>query len=325
MNADRKTLIRVYLRLSAALFVLVLSASTIDVFRQALKDLDVGNYSAAEKGFREVLKAVPDHPGAMLNLGVVYSRLERYDDAIGMYRAVLKTNPEEKSALANLGVALVKKGAYSDAAPVFRKLAQVNPESAVLRDSDLMYRLASHQEVDDLLRGETRAHVLCKVDFDRGRFDEAAEACRAAGAHRELGKVLVSQHSPDAEAELRIAARENAADPEVQYYLGVAMLQNGETAAAVPYLEHAMQLNSGFWGTYFYLGRARMDLGQSAAAVPLLRRASEINPRAATVFYELGRALAASGKPAEARQAMQHVRELRVQELEADAQALHKR
>ena len=323
MNADQK--IRVYLRLSAALFVFVLSASTVDTFRQAVKDLEAGNYAAAEKGFREVLQAVPDHPGAMLNLGVVYSREERYDDAIGLYRAVLKTKPEEKSALANLGVALVKRGSYADAVPVFRKLAQVNPESTVLRDADLMYRLASHQNIEDLLHGETRNQVLCHVDFDRGRFDEAGEECRAAGAHRELGKVLVSQHSPDAESELRIAERENANDPEVQYYLGVALMQNGQTAAAVPYLERAMHLNSGFWGTYFYLGRARMDLGQSAAAVPLLRRASELNPRAATVFYELGRALTATGKPADARQAMQRVRELRAQEVEADAQALRKR
>ncbi len=326
MNADRKFgFIRVPLCLSAALFVFLLSASTVDVFRQAVKDLETGNYSAAEKGFREVLQAFPHHPGAMLNLGVVYSRMERYNDAIAMYRDVLKVNPTEKSALANLGVALVKKESFSEAVPVFRKLREVNPDSAVLRDPDLMYRLASHQQADDLLRGETRIQVLCKLDFDRGRFDEAASECRAAGSHRDLGKALVSLHSPEAAAELRIAIVQNPQDAEAQYYLGVALLQDGQTTAAVPFLERAMELNNTFWGTYFYLGRARLDQGHAAEAVPLLRRATELNPRAAPVYYELGRALSASGKAGEAKQAMQKVRELRAAELEADAQALRKR
>ena len=96
------------------------------------------------------------------------------------------------------------------------------------------------------------------------------------------------------------------------------------TAEAASSLERAMQLNRDFWGTYFYLGRARLDLGQQAQAVPLLRKAAEMNPRAAVVFYQLGRALLAAGQPGAAKQAMQRVRELRSQELEADARALRK-
>src|SRR5581483_8080183 len=183
-----------------------------------------------------------------------------------------------------------------------------------------------------LLSGAAGDYVSCRLAFDAGHFDEAESACRQSlaeggtfpGLHTALGKVLVSEHSPDAAKELSLAIAQDPKDPEAQYSMGVALLDDGQPSAAAPYLERAMELDPSFWGTYFYLGRAKLDLGQPADAVPLLRQAAEKNPRAATVFYELGRALISAGKPAEAKQAMQRVRELRAQELETDAQALRK-
>lgn len=307
------------------------SDSPVQVFNRALAALAAGDYAAAEQGFREVLRQSPDHTGALLNLGVVYSRMERLDDAIAQYRQVLRVDPYQKSALANLAVAYVKKGSYAEALPALEKAG----DSAALRDPDLLYRFASgylradrsdagRRRVEKLLAGPAGALALCRVDFEGGRFEEAEAACRKAGSHRELGKVLVSEHSPEAEAELAAAIRQDPNDAQAQYYMGVARLQDGQTGAAVSYLERAIALDPKFWGSYFYLGRARLELRQADRAVPLLRKASELNPRAAVVFYELGRALKDCGKPDEARQAMARVRELRAQELELDAQALRK-
>jgi tetratricopeptide (TPR) repeat protein len=320
-----------------ALFAGLLSADgLVEVFNRAVAALAAGDYAAAESGFREVLRSAPDNSGAMLNLGVTYSRMEKFDYAIRMYRAVLQANPTEKSALANLAVAYVKQRSFTDAFPVLQKLTQVSPESAVLHDPEVLYQFASgylrqnrseesRQQVEKLLARSVRAAVLCKLDFDAGRYDEAASECRQAGAHRDLGKVLVSQHSPEAVAELKAAIRQDPKDAEAEYYLGVALMQDARTIDAVPHLERAMALDNAFWGTYFYVGRARLELGQNAEGAPQLRRASELNPRAAVVFYELGRALMAVGQSVEAKQAMERVRELRAQELDADAQALRKR
>jgi tetratricopeptide (TPR) repeat protein len=309
------------------------SDGTVEVFNRAVSALAAGDYAAAEKGFREVLRESPGHIGAMLNLGVVYSRMERFDDAISLYRQVLETEPAQKTALANLAVAYVKKGAYAEALPVLEKAGR---DSAALRDAEFLYQFATghlradrseagRTRVERLLQGAAGTQALCRVDFDGGRFEQAEAACRKAGSHRDLGKVLVSEHSPAAVAELAAAIKQNPRDAEAQYYMGVALLQDGRTSDAVQYLERAMQLNANFWGTYFYLGRARLELQQNAEAVPLLRKAAEMNARAAVVFYELGRALMAAGKPDEAKVAMQRVRELRAQELDADAQALRRR
>ena len=52
------------------------------VFREATQALAAGDLAAAERGFQRVLKARPDHVGALGNLGVVYSRMDRVTEAI---------------------------------------------------------------------------------------------------------------------------------------------------------------------------------------------------------------------------------------------------
>ena len=38
-------------------------------FERAVKELNAGNYAAAEKDLQQVLDASPNHPGALQNLG----------------------------------------------------------------------------------------------------------------------------------------------------------------------------------------------------------------------------------------------------------------
>jgi Flp pilus assembly protein TadD len=69
-------------------------AQTQVIFEHASQALQAGDYPAAERGFRKVLRAEPGNLGAMGNLGVVYSRTNRYARAIVVYKQALRTAPQ---------------------------------------------------------------------------------------------------------------------------------------------------------------------------------------------------------------------------------------
>jgi tetratricopeptide (TPR) repeat protein len=332
---------------------LVLAASLIpaaqtlaQVFNTAVAALNNGNYTAAEEGFQEVLKAAPVHIGALQNLGLVYSRTDRLDQAIAIYRRALELSPANKSVLLNLLLVFMKRESYGEAATVFQSLIKADPGSSIARDTGLLSQLAAgylkqHQSeevqpaLSAMLNGVPPApasFVVCRVYSEAGRFAEAGDQCRKTlaidrtfpGAHRELGKAMVGEHSADAPKELAAAVRQDPNDREAIYYLGVALLQADRFAEASQYLERAMNLNPGFWGTYFYLGKAKLNLKQADETINLFQKAAVLNPRASIVFYELGLALKAAGRSEEAIRAMDRVRELRALELENDVKVLRK-
>ena len=316
------------------------------IFNRAVAALNNGDYTAAEEGFQEVLKASPQHIGALQNLGLVYSRTERLDPAIATYRRALDLSPANRSVLLNLGLAYMKRESYAEALSVFDRLVKAYPDIPAARDTGLLTQLAAgylkqnqtaeaHPALTAFLSSIPPApasFVLCKVYSETGRFAEAGEQCRKTlaidrsfpGAHRELGKVMVGQHSPDAPKELAAALQQDPNDPEATYYLGVALLQEDRLEEASRYLERALDLNPGFWGTYFYLGKAKLKLKQPEQTIPLFRKAAALNPGASIVFYELGLALKATGRTEEAGRAMDRVRELRALEVLNDVKVLHK-
>lgn len=335
-----------------------------EAFDQAVKALASGDYRASEEGFQKVLSTSPNHLGALQNLGLVYARTGRLEQAIATYRRALALSPNQKSLSMNLGLAYIQQEDYASALPLFQSVVKSEAKNIAARELvatcefytgrlasaaahfeavraedpgnlDLLYLLAAAYikqnqtgKMSSVVAGLPAAQqdlIQCRAFNDALRPDEALEHCRKSGSHRELGKVLAAQHDPAALSELTAAVQQDPQDGEAVYSLGVALLQENRVADAASALERARQLRPGFWGAYFYLGKARLQMNQASQAVPLLQKAAELNPRASVLFYELGRALKAMGRTAESEQAMTRVRELRAAELDSDVKALQKR
>lgn len=331
----------------AAASLVCAGQSLQQIFDDAVSALSQGDYPAAERGFQKVLETAPDHVDSLQNLGVVYARTNRVEQAITVYRRALDLKPANARVLTNLGLAYMKQKSFGPALPVFQTLFRVDPGNPSARDIRLLYPLTSGYLKQDsteparramnaflaALPAESASLVLCKRYFENERFDQAEEQCRRTlainpqlpGAHLELARVLAAQHHAQAAQELSNALREEPGDAESLYDLGVLLLQSDRLAECITYFERSMQLNPVFWGAYFHLGKVRLKLNQPELAVPLLRKAAELNPDSFPVFYELGRSLTATGKREEAARAMQRVRELRALQLEEEAKALRKR
>ena len=105
-----------------AAWLLAAAESPEKIFQQATQALAAGKLDTAEQGFRQVLRAEPNHAGALGNLGVVYSRMDRVADAIDVYRRALRIAPNEPGLLLNLGLAYLKLEDYSSAKALLAKV-----------------------------------------------------------------------------------------------------------------------------------------------------------------------------------------------------------
>src|ERR1035438_9884801 len=83
-------------------------------FLCAARPLAAGDYETAERGFQSVLRAQPRHIAALSNLGVIYSRTNRADQAIAMYHRALKLSPNDEAILLNLGLVYLRQESHSD-------------------------------------------------------------------------------------------------------------------------------------------------------------------------------------------------------------------
>src|SRR5258708_30359897 len=103
------------------------------IFEQGAKDLSVGNYAAAERGFEKWLAASPNQIAAMGNLGVVYQRTHRLEKAIAIYKRALKVNPTDEGILLNLGLVYFKHQEYGQARPWLERVVGLNASNQQAR------------------------------------------------------------------------------------------------------------------------------------------------------------------------------------------------
>lgn len=101
--------------LAALGFALFAADSPEALFRKASESLASGDPAGAESGFRQILKAERGNIGALGNLGLVYSRLDRPAEAIAFYQGAMRVAPNEPGLRLNLGSAYLEQEDYAAA------------------------------------------------------------------------------------------------------------------------------------------------------------------------------------------------------------------
>src|SRR5271156_5421176 len=77
----------------------------IAIVQRAYQLQQSGDYAGAAQAYRAFLKLRPDEVGAHSNLGVVLTKLGRYDEAIEEYEAAQKLLPNDPRVAMNLALA----------------------------------------------------------------------------------------------------------------------------------------------------------------------------------------------------------------------------
>ena len=116
----------------------VVSASNAGVPKAALDHYENASKLSQEKDYEGAIKelklAVSEYPqflNAHNQIGVLYLRLDKLDNADSAFKAALKINPEAYEPLLNRGIALYRLGKFKDAETSLRASLKVKPDTSV--------------------------------------------------------------------------------------------------------------------------------------------------------------------------------------------------
>jgi predicted Zn-dependent protease len=216
-----------------------------------------------------------------------------------------------------LGLAYLETGKLADAIGAWQKALSEHPD-----DPDVLYffsratALASKQAFGRLMTvapGSARAHeAVADRDADAGRISDALkeyqESLRlkpyAPGVHLDAGKVLAALGNwPAAVMEFRTESILRPESAETLYYLGAALLQQGQAREALEVLRHSDQLQPNMPGTLLTTGKAALAAGDAALAEKSLLKLLDVQHEgdpAAQAHLELAGIYRKAGKTAEA-------------------------
>jgi Tfp pilus assembly protein PilF/exonuclease VII small subunit len=140
----------------------------------------LNDLTAAVHHFQEVTRLDPLRAGAFINLGAVYNRLDRLDEAIPVLRRGIQIDHNRAEGYYNLGVVYRRKGQPDLAIQAYREATRVNPRMA-----DAYYNLGNlflQQEQFSLAVNHYRHALELRPNWEKAErgLEQAEAAMRTA-------------------------------------------------------------------------------------------------------------------------------------------------
>jgi tetratricopeptide (TPR) repeat protein len=150
-------------------------------FKQGNEWFAKGMYEEAGKSYQKAIEKEPEEPVYYNNLGISFTKLERFDEAIDVYKKMLEVQPSSYTANKNLGELYGMQKKYPEAMPYFSKAAELSPD-----DPDAFYNLGAC-----LMNTGSRGEAV-------DAFTKAIEIkSDHAMAHYQLGMIYVNQNNKE--------------------------------------------------------------------------------------------------------------------------------
>ena len=275
-----------------------------------------GKLQDAERLYRAILQAQPNHPDANHNLGVLAVAMGKPIEAIPLFKLALDANPEIEQFWLSYIEALIKMEHFEDAKRVLAEGGRSGVSSDTLDaikqrlrggssgaeppQDQLSYLLERYQagkleeaeELAELLTQKFPKHpfgwkVLGAVLQQTARLNDSflpmREAVRLspqdADAHNNLGNSLRELGRLDeAEASLRQAIALKPDFAEAHNNLGNTLKELGRLDETEASLRHAIALKPGFAEAHNNFGNTLQELGRLDEAEASLRQAIALRP-----------------------------------------------
>lgn len=288
-------------------------------------EADAGEPDAATKTVERARKAAgstgADAARIHNNLGIVFRRLGKNEEALAEFRAAAKADPTYAAAIGNLGLALFEAGDAKDAVGTLATAAKRDPDPAI-RYALGQARLASgdpKNAIDDLLYARSWGYdpqriagLLVKAYEARGDTKSAEnERARAglgsvwtqpvtdAGAAKAFEALNKGRYAEAADL-LGALVKQQRDDGKAWLGLGYARFRIGDAAGAVSALETAAKALPKDVDVWYYLGSARSAAGDREGAVAAWHTVLELAPARADVAANVGRLLVELGRAGDA-------------------------
>lgn len=99
-------------------------------FDDACKALRAGRIEEAERGFRALAQSHPELGGPHANLGLIHLRAERFNEAVTELELAVKASPEQPRYLNQLGIAYRQQGQFAKARAAYEQALDLDPTYA---------------------------------------------------------------------------------------------------------------------------------------------------------------------------------------------------
>ena len=243
------------------------------IFRQGKQAMQSGELAQAEADFRQVIALDPKLGAAHVNLGVIYMREKRWDDALAELHKAETLSPREAGILLNIGLVYYRQSDFSSA---------IEPFSATLR------------QAPDSLQAR---YLLGLCYFFTNKYAEAVDTL-APLWDKESAKLnylyvfsIAASKSSNAPLQKRafdqmLAVGQNT--PEFHLYLGKAWLAEGDTGKALDEFNATASARPDMPLVHYFLGRTCLERHEYSRAEAELQRDAAIEPDFAYDYEDLG-------------------------------------
>jgi len=243
---------------------IALGAGAIGWYYRGVAETNLGDLDAAVEAFRKAIEIDPEMGAGYRDLGKVLSDRSRYEEALEVLRTATSMLPEDATAHYLAGAAALRAGRADEALPLLDEATRLDPA-----DSQSVYN---------------RAIAL-----------------------RQLGRAEESQEAMQRFQELRAeepnvgAGGENRSDrAQAVFRQGIARFRLVGPAAALPYMEQAIELAPDYAVAHYTSGLCYGYAGEWDLAAAAFERTVELDPERPDGFAALAEAYGRLGRTEEA-------------------------
>ena len=293
------------------------SSGVDSLLREAQRELDAKHHGEAERLYRRVLDAAPEHGGALEGLGLIALQSKRPEDGLRWLEQARQSEPRNARVLAHLGIAQRQCGRLAEAVASYRGSVELDPQPNAFINLGRAERELGH--LDEAIAAFKQAielypafavgwSVLSNALREAGHFDDAVTAAHTASvfdpwlgdAHLNEGVALhklgrLAEAAVSYAAASTLAASRNAALGNLKVALADARLKpNAQLPVAVALVRRVLE-QPGDAVAWLLLARSQRDAKRAAVAVPCYDRAAEVGDRdlaqleSGEVLCELGK------------------------------------
>ena len=275
---------------------------TIDqALQQAVAAHKEGKLQDAERLYRSVLQAQPEHPDANHNLGVLAAAVDRPLESIALFKVAVQANPKIEQFWLSYIDALIKAELFNEAKKVlaagersgvsaeklvtFQKQLQVN----VSRDANKAAKKQTLSEKRKRL-AEKKKSKKRKAQGASSGTEPSQDQLNHLVGHYQAGRL------EDAETLARSLTQKCPNHPFAWKTLGLVFKQTGRLNESLLSMEESVELSPQDAESHSNLGVTLKELGRLDDAEASYRKAIALKPDYAEAHYNLGNTLKELGR-----------------------------
>lgn len=249
------------------------------------RHLGAGDLATAEDLCRKVVRAAPNHPGALHLLAIICFQKGDAGQAVDLLTKTVSIDPSSAEAYKHLGIALQKLGRWDDAVDSLGTALKLQPDFA-----------DAHYILGNVLQ-ESRRYEEAILSYQKA----ISTAPDFLQAHANLGSVYKALGQYDAAVEsLRKGLKINPEDVISLNNLGSTLMAMKQFKDALACFEKVIQLSPDFVLAWNNKGLAQQALNEPEKSLESYRKGMELDTDLAELPFNLGNALMNLGRFEEA-------------------------